>query len=401
MAETFAQQVSSGQEVGAALSVYHRGKQVVDLWGGLADVQRSRSWEKDTRVVIFSATKGLAAMAMHLLAAREVFAWDDPIARHWPGFGMRGKADITIRQMFNHCAGLPWIDRRLSLRDCTDPKKAEQLCQALQEQVPAWPAGERQAYHPITLGLYASELFRRLAGESMSRFLERELFHPLQSDARLRSGSELDSLQATLYAPSPAERGRHMASLALREPQSPEARMLRQLLKRSSVPRKAFGNPRTGRRGVLAYSDQHVRRGEVSWGGATSSADGLARAYLPFSLGGQFEGSRYFPADSLRPLFRRQSWSSCDATLQKPLGWSQGFLKEQRHLFSPQPESFGHAGMGGALGWCDPVNELALGYVMNRMDWRIRSPRPIGLCRALYECDPLCEPQVPPSTRGW
>ncbi len=76
----------------------------------------------------------------------------------------------------------------------------------------------------------------------------------------------------------------------------------------------------------------------------------------------------------------------------KPLGWSQGFLKEQRHLFSPNPESFGHAGMGGSLGWADPVANVALGYVMNKMDWRVRSPRILRLCRTLYECDALRRP---------
>jgi CubicO group peptidase (beta-lactamase class C family) len=89
----------------------------------------------------------------------------------------------------------------------------------------------------------------------------------------------------------------------------------------------------------------------------------------------------------------RQSWSSRDAVLNKPLGWSQGFLKEQRHLFSPNPESFGHAGMGGSLGWCDPIEGIALGYVMNKMDWRVRSPRILQLCRSLYDCEPLCRPR--------
>lgn len=64
-------------------------------------------------------------------------------------------------------------------------------------------------------------------------------------------------------------------------------------------------------------------------------------------------------------------------------------MKEQAQVFSPSEASFGHPGMGGALGWCNPSRELALGYVMNRMDWRIRSPRAVALCRALYACEPV------------
>ena len=58
-------------------------------------------------------------------------------------------------------------------------------------------------------------------------------------------------------------------------------------------------------------------------------------------------------------------------------------------MFSPNLASFGHPGMGGALGWCDPVAEVTIGYVMNRLDWRVRSPRALALCRALYACAPL------------
>ena len=68
-------------------------------------------------------------------------------------------------------------------------------------------------------------------------------------------------------------------------------------------------------------------------------------------------------------------------------------MKEQRHLFSPNPESFGHAGMGGALGWCDPVQQIAFGYVMNSLSWRVRSARVLELCRSLYDCEPLCTPR--------
>ncbi len=45
--------------------------------------------------------------------------------------------------------------------------------------------------------------------------------------------------------------------------------------------------------------------------------------------------------------------------------------------------------MGGALGWCDPVTGLAWGYVMNKMDWRVRARPCVALCRALYECEAL------------
>ena len=175
-----------------------------------------------------------------------------------------------------------------------------------------------------------------------------------------------------------------MISRVVSAPRSTEARVLRQALRRDSINRKAFMVPGTGPAGIHAYNDVAVRRAELAWASATASADGIARAYLPFANRGEHDGRRFFADAILEGAKRRISWSTRDRVLQKPLGWSRGFLKEQRHLFSPHAESFGHAGMGGALGWCDPVEGLTFGYVMNRMDWRVRSPRCVALCRALY-----------------
>jgi CubicO group peptidase (beta-lactamase class C family) len=148
-------------------------------------------------------------------------------------------------------------------------------------------------------------------------------------------------------------------------------------------------NPRLGPAGISELGSERVRRAELAWVSATASAHGLARAYLPFASGGTAVGRSFLRASTLEPVFARQSWAERDRVLQKPLGWSQGFLKDETTLFSPNPESFGHAGMGGSLGWCDPKAELTIGYVMNRLDWHVRSPRAVALCRALYECAPV------------
>lgn len=389
VAETFAAQLRRGEETGAALSVYRHGRPVVDLWGGLAQRETGRAWQRNTRVVVFSVTKGLSAMAFHVLADRGAFDWDGRVADHWPGFAAGGKGDITIRCLLNHRAGLAYLDQKITMAQVTDPSCADDVRRVLEEQTPAWVAGRRQAYHAITWGLYAGELFARIAGETLGTFLRRELFEPLDSDALLGTPPEMDAHQATLYGPSVPRRVASMISTSVLSPGSAEARIARQILLPSSVARRVFANPPSGARGVLVYDDVAVRRAELPWGSATSSADGLARAYLPFANGGEVDGRRYFSAESIATLAERQSWSWEDAVLGKPVGWTQGFLKEERHTFCPNPSSFGHAGMGGSLGWCDPTVGVTFGYVMNEMDWRVRSPRALALCHALYECEPL------------
>jgi CubicO group peptidase (beta-lactamase class C family) len=389
IARRFAQNLESGEELGGAVSVYHHGAQVVDLWGGLAEVATERPWNRDSRIVVFSVTKGFMAMAINMLADRGTVEWDAPVADYWPGFGIAGKERISVRALFNHRAGLPVLSTKLSLDDFVRNERADAVLAALEAQRPLWPAGARQAYHALTYGMYARELFERIAGESPGAFLEREVFEPLGSDVRLGTPASEDVRQAALYSPGIPERLARFVGASLLSPSSTEANMARALLKRDSVARRAFSNPAIGRQGITAYNEPEVLRSELAWASATGSADGVARAYLPFADDGSYDGRQFLKPRALDPVYERQSWSEHDEVLQKPLGWSQGFLKEQRHLFCPNPESFGHAGMGGALGWADPVAKVTFGYVMNRMDWRVRSHRVLSLCHALYECEPL------------
>jgi len=388
LARRFAAHLDEGAEIGAAVAVYVRGECVAHLWGGLSDVATRTPWAPDSRIVVFSVTKGLAAMAFHLLAARGAFEWDAPVTSVWPEFSARGKGRITLRELLNHRAGLPAIDVPLTLEQCIDPSSRGLVRSALEQQKPAWSPGTAQGYHAISFGLYAREVFERAAGEPMGVFLKRELFDPLDCDARLGAEPALDERVATLYPPSVLTRLTGMAA-AIATGSSNEARVGRDIFTRGSITRRAFSNPSSGRGGVDAYNRIAVRRAELPWASATASADGLARAYLPFAGNGEYGGRTYFPAATLEPLFGRQSWSESDLVLHKPLGWSQGFLKEEPDVFSPEPASFGHAGMGGSLGWCDPARGVAIGYVMNRMGWQVRSPRCKALMRALYACDPL------------
>ncbi len=334
-------------EIGAAVSIFQRGKCVVDLWGGLADRDQGRPWQHDTRAVLFSVTKAMTAAAFHLLAERGLFAWDDPVAKYWPGFARNGKEGISIER-------------------------------------PLWPPGSDQGYHALTYGMYAGELFWRITGERIGSFLERELFVPVGSDVRLGTDDATQALCATLYPPSDAARAACMARAAVLAPRSPEGGIARDLARRDGLVRGAFGNPTTGPARVRAYDTPEARRAELPWASATGSARGVARAMLPFALGGEVDGHRYLRAESIAPLHERAGWAENDRVLHKALGWTRGFLKEEAGVFGPHRECFGHSGVGGALVWVDPVRQLSFGYVPNALDWRVRSPRTVALVEAMY-----------------
>jgi len=391
---TFARQLESGAQNGASFCIYRRGECVVDLWGGLADTKTRRPWERDTRIVLFSVTKGFAAMALYLLADRGRLDWDAPVADYWPGFARAGKAAMTVRTLLGHRGGLAQLDTKMTLDDCLDPRRADFVRDALERQAPAWQPGTDQGYHALTYGLYARELFERVAGEDLGAFLRRELFAPLASDVWLGTPESEDARVATLYPPATSERVTHMLGRAVTEPTSAEARVFRAVLDAKSTARRAFVNPAAPKNDLTVYNKVPARRGALAWASATGSAHGVARAYLPFAHRGEWGGRRYLSAATVAGAYRRDGWSERDRVLQKPLGWTNGFLKEERHMFSPNPESFGHAGMGGTLGWCDPVEELTLGYALNKMDWRVRSLRALELCHAVYDSEAMTAPRM-------
>lgn len=387
----FEQALQRGDETGASLCVYHRGTCVVDVWGGLADEARGTPWQADSLVVVFSATKGLVAMALNLAGERGAFDWDAPVSRYWSGFAQNGKAAITVRQLFNHRAGLHALDTPLTLDQLCDPAQAPAIRHALETQAPAWSADTDQGYHGLTYGMYASAFFEQVCGEPLECFLHREYLDPLGADVFLGTPPEQDHRVARLYPGSTTSRLGHMLWAAARGG-STESNVARSFL-RGGDAKQAFSNPPTPG-GIGIYNQPPIRRHCLAWASATASARGLARAYVPWSVGGEWQGRQWVQPSTLAPLLPRQGWSACDRVLGKPLGWAQGFLKEDVGVFSPNPSSFGHPGMGGALGWCDPRAQLAWGYTMNRCDWRIRSPRALALCEALYRCGAVAPSRV-------
>jgi CubicO group peptidase (beta-lactamase class C family) len=374
-------------EVGAALCVRREGRVVVDLWGGSADPAAGRAWEADTLTNSFSCTKGLVAACFLRLAAQGRFDYDAPLARYWPELAApaRGpgahaaweeaRATLTGRHLLNHRAGLLGVRAPLTLDDLEDRAL---LSARLAAEPLAWRPGDAQGYHAVTFGLYAGELFWRVAGESVGAFLRRELAEPLGADVHLGLPAALDARCAPIIPGGARDLLCGILPSLLRG--TTEGRFFRGVLRGGDAAR-AFGQPAAlGARGLHNFNTPRVRRLELPWANAAASGRGLATFYA-----GLLEG-RVAPLAALAPLRARQSWSERDRVVGKPMGFTQGFLKEGAGVFSPNEASFGHSGAGGALGWCDPDAGLAIGYVMNRMGYHVRSPRALRLCDAIYAC---------------
>ena len=83
-------------------------------------------------------------MGLHLLADRGQLDWDAPVASYWPGFAKARKAEITVRVLAKHQAGLPYLDVPLTLAQCADPAEAPRGLGPPATQSPAGAPGARR-----------------------------------------------------------------------------------------------------------------------------------------------------------------------------------------------------------------------------------------------------------------
>src|SRR5450432_2295728 len=133
--EAFDANLTSGADVGACFCATVEGETVVDVWGGWADPARTRRWEKDTIVNVYSTTKTMTALTALLLADRGELDFDAPVARYWPEFAANGKAEVKVSHLMSHAAGLSGWKTPISREDIYDWEKVTSLLAA---QAPYW-----------------------------------------------------------------------------------------------------------------------------------------------------------------------------------------------------------------------------------------------------------------------
>src|SRR4051812_12159824 len=177
--QAFAANFSEHGDTGAAVCVYQYGRPVVDLWGGVADPDAGRPWARDTLQLVYSATKGATATAAHLLAQRGALDLDAPVADYWPEFAANGKAEIPVRWLLSHQAGVVALDHPIALADAL---AWQPMVTALAAQRPLWTPGTAHGYHGRTFGWLVGEVIRRVSGRTPGQFFAEEIAAPLGLD---------------------------------------------------------------------------------------------------------------------------------------------------------------------------------------------------------------------------
>ena len=372
--DAFAAGASDLGEGGGAYAVYRDGELVVDLWAGTA--RAGEPWQRDTLATLMSTTKGLTAGVAQLLHSRGLLDVEAPVATCWPEFAQSGKERATVRMVLDHSIGVLGLPAPEALLgwDGTGWDDLDAIASALAASEPAWEPGTKIGYHAISYGWLVNEIVRRITGRTVGDVFASEIAKPLGLDAWIGTPPDVEPRVATIIPETTEGLPPDIAAVdailraGFNEPGS--------LLATAAI--SVGGSCIIDNLGGF-MNLPHVRGLEIAAANGSAGARDLARFYSAQAQGG--EG--VFTPESIA-LFSEVSAKGRSAVTPAmllpdgtivPEPWTCYALGYARNLpepgmpppFGPHVETFGHAGHGGQLGFCDPVSGLGIGFVRSAL----------------------------------
>ncbi|GAA5482840.1 serine hydrolase domain-containing protein [Haloferula sargassicola] len=361
----FAENFESRGELGASVSVWIEGEEIISEAGGWFEAERRRPWTTRTLVPVYSATKAPAAATLLLALDQHGLGPDTPVGEVWPGFPL---PTATFAELLSHQCGLAALDQRASLW------KHEEIVAAIEAQTPAWVPGEGHGYHPRTFGALMDEPVRRLTGGPLAWFWTSRVARPLDLDFWIGLPHSQHRRVATLYpgkaSPADFKEGFYQA-----------------FQDQGSLTHRAFASPKDVR-SVREMNDPKAWSAGFPAMGGIGTASALAKFYQIIS--GRIPGPF---SESIRAALATRIVDGDDLVLLKPTAFSCGCQldplddigRKHRHLYGPATKAFGHPGAGGSHAFADPENGLSFAYVMNQMELSVMpGHRATSLIDALY-----------------
>ena len=362
--DAFAANFEAGREVGASFAATVDGELVVDLWGGFADAARTRPWQRDTIANVFSTTKAMAALCMHILVDRGLLDLNAPVARYWPEFAQAGKETMPVHYLLSHRGGLAALRPSLPAEALYDWQR---MVETLAAEAPWWEPGTASGYHAMTFGYLVGEIIRRITGKTPGTFFRDEVARPLGADFHIGLAASEDHRVADMVPATPEETAAAGASAAI-DPESLLGKVMR--------------NPP-----LVADAANHRawRAAEIPAANGHGNARSVARVMAALACGGALGDVRLLSERTVARAIEEQCYGP-DLVLGIPMRWGLGFMMASPDLpLGPNPHTFGHGGWGGSLGIADLDARVSWAYVMNKMSpGTTGDTRAAGLVAALY-----------------
>jgi CubicO group peptidase (beta-lactamase class C family) len=339
VAEALERNLDQGADIGASVAVELNGEPVVDIWGGYEDAERTRPWQRDTIVNVFSTTKTMTALCALILADRGELDLHAPVSRYWPEFAQAGKERVEVRELMAHTSGLSGWQEPLELQELADWDRCTSLLAA---QAPWWDPGTASGYHAVTQGYLVGEVVRRITGQTLGQFFKQTVAEPLGADFHIGLPPEADAHVAPLIPPPPVDlAGAGLPELGVRTLVNP---------------------PVTGE----VTAEKWWQRAEIPAANGHGNARSVAAIQSAVACGGEVRGTRLLSEQGVKAIFEEQS-NGPDLVLGVPLRFGMGYGLASETL-PMGPRSCAWGGYGGSLVVNDLDARVTIAYVMNRME---------------------------------
>ena len=357
--EAFAANLANTEELGAGVSAYHRGVQVVDLWGGWFDTERTVPYAEHSLQLVFSTTKGITAIAIAICVDRGLLSYDAPVSQYWPEFAAHGKGHATVAQLLSHQVGLYTVDGPITLEDALDWNT---ITARLADTAPRWPIGAAHGYHALTYGWLAGELVRRVdpTHRSLGTFVQEEITQRLGIDLWVGLPAEFVKRVSPILASQPNLDPAVAAMMAqFMGPGTPGGDAL-------SLNGAFNAESAAGGLGTSVFNTSRVLAAEIPAANGVSNAPSLAKVYAATMA--PIDGVQLI-SDAVRNVARVTVTpeNEPDNCLIMPTTFGMGFMTSGPFSLFAGPGSYGHPGAGGSVAFAQPERQFSFAYVMNQM----------------------------------
>ena len=359
--ETFEKLYQEDREIGSCFAVYKDGNPLVNLWGGFQDKDKTKPWQKDNLVTVYSTTKGVAAFCIALAMEKGLLKYEEKVSTYWPEFSSNGKEDITIGMLMSHQAGICSPETR----NVEDYYNQSLMAEKLAGMTPIWEPGTASGYHSMTFGWLTSELIMRVTGKSLGTFFREEVG---------------DQHEIDFFIGLPESEDHRVAELVpfdiVRSENSEQQQV--ELTDAQKSQRNSAGT-------LDIQNTKAWRQAEIPSANGQGNAGGLAKLY---SLIVPEDNSLKLLKDDTVNQMTTMQIEGRDLVLAVQVRWGVGFiLNKHKIIYGPVEGAFGHSGYGGSCAFGDPENKIGVSYVMNRMlDNFNADGRSIELINATYDC---------------